>query len=244
MTVVAGGIYFALATVPVLRLALVIITTFHSKQLAALAVVLLFVVMQVIAGLTAVVIAWPLKLVMRRLGRLASPGVALAFLGVAGFVVSRRVIGEPLRGATCPRRGARRHRDRRAGGQRARARRRGRVGGAPGPSAPGPHRAGRGGGGGGGLRGLRGDLRRAPERGLHHLHPQPGHRGAGARAAVDAIDLDHDGYSALLGGGDCNDFDANIHPGARDIPGNGIDENCTGADAKVEQGSATGSSPR
>ncbi len=92
VTVLAGGIYLALATVPALRLSLQIITTFHSKQLAALAVVLLFVVMQAASGITAVVIAWPLEILVRRLGRLASPGVALAFLGIAGLVVSRRVI--------------------------------------------------------------------------------------------------------------------------------------------------------
>ncbi len=45
-----------------------------------------------------------------------------------------------------------------------------------------------------------------------------------------ATDRDHDGYSALFGGGDCNDRDRTINPGALDVPGNGIDEDCTGAD--------------
>ena len=32
-----------------------------------------------------------------------------------------------------------------------------------------------------------------------------------------ATDLDHDGYSSVLGGGDCNDFDRDVHPGAFDF---------------------------
>ncbi len=51
----------------------------------------------------------------------------------------------------------------------------------------------------------------------------------GARSLVDA---DHDGYSPILLGGDCDDHDPTINPGARDIPNNGIDENCSGGDSK------------
>ena len=56
-----------------------------------------------------------------------------------------------------------------------------------------------------------------------------------ARGLQGAVDLDRDGYSALFNGGDCNDRNARIHPGAVDIPGNHIDENCTGRDARLGQ---------
>jgi arylsulfatase A-like enzyme len=48
-----------------------------------------------------------------------------------------------------------------------------------------------------------------------------------------ATDRDHDGYSPLFGGGDCNDHDARINPQAIDIPGNGVDEDCSGSDAPI-----------
>jgi len=46
-------------------------------------------------------------------------------------------------------------------------------------------------------------------------------------------DRDHDGYSAGFGGGDCDDHDPHVNPDATDVPGNGIDEDCSGADAPV-----------
>lgn len=58
------------------------------------------------------------------------------------------------------------------------------------------------------------------------------------------LDFDGDGYSAFLGGGDCDDNNRNVHPAAKDIPGNGIDENCFGGDAQTSQlATATGTRP-
>jgi hypothetical protein len=51
------------------------------------------------------------------------------------------------------------------------------------------------------------------------------------KLARHLTDRDHDGYSALFGGGDCDDSRADVFPGAEDIPGDGIDQDCQGGDA-------------
>lgn len=61
-----------------------------------------------------------------------------------------------------------------------------------------------------------------------------------ARAFQVSLDLDGDGYSAVFNGGDCNDRDPRISPRAHDLPGNGIDENCSGRDARVEREESSG----
>jgi len=43
-------------------------------------------------------------------------------------------------------------------------------------------------------------------------------------------DVDGDGVSGLLGGGDCDAFDPEVHPGAIEIADNGRDENCIDGD--------------
>jgi arylsulfatase A-like enzyme len=45
-------------------------------------------------------------------------------------------------------------------------------------------------------------------------------------------DFDNDGYSSLLGGLDCAPFDARVGPKQFDLPGDGVDEDCTGSDAR------------
>ena len=49
--------------------------------------------------------------------------------------------------------------------------------------------------------------------------------------AYGGCDLDKDGYAATtIGGDDCRDDNAAVHPGATEVCGNGLDDNCDGSD--------------
>jgi arylsulfatase A-like enzyme len=48
-----------------------------------------------------------------------------------------------------------------------------------------------------------------------------------------AGDRDGDGYAAWPLGADCDDHDARVHPGAKETAGDGIDQNCSGGDARA-----------
>ena len=59
-----------------------------------------------------------------------------------------------------------------------------------------------------------------------------GNGGSVSACMPQGEDFDGDGFS--IAQGDCNDCDGNANPGAFDVPGNGVDEDCNGtADDEV-----------
>jgi len=48
-------------------------------------------------------------------------------------------------------------------------------------------------------------------------------------------DFDGDGHSSLFAGGDCAPWNSEIHPSARELPDNGIDDNCRAGDLQVKR---------
>ncbi len=62
---------------------------------------------------------------------------------------------------------------------------------------------------------------------LEFAHRGPAQLADGLRAWLD---VDGDGFAAVLGGLDCDDNEPTVHPLAIEVVGNGIDENCDGAD--------------
>lgn len=68
-------------------------------------------------------------------------------------------------------------------------------------------------------------------------------RSRGAALALGGLrglgDWDRDGASSLFGGGDCAPFDAARSPTARDVPGDGVDQDCRGGDALVRASEPT-----
>ncbi|MFC1890091.1 putative metal-binding motif-containing protein [Thermodesulfobacteriota bacterium] len=59
--------------------------------------------------------------------------------------------------------------------------------------------------------------------------------------ALNCFDEDDDGYRDCEG--DCNDFNAAVYPCALEVPGNGIDEDCSGSDRTLEPGQAGEAEP-
>lgn len=54
------------------------------------------------------------------------------------------------------------------------------------------------------------------------------------RFYASRADRDRDGFTAAFGGGDCDDRDPHVYPGAPDVPGDGIDADCFAGDGSPD----------
>jgi arylsulfatase A-like enzyme len=53
------------------------------------------------------------------------------------------------------------------------------------------------------------------------------------RVEARPLDRDRDGYAWLLGGGDCDDANRHVYPGAREVPMDRVDQDCDGRDLEL-----------
>lgn len=67
--------------------------------------------------------------------------------------------------------------------------------------------------------------------------------GADLVCTSDPNDLDNDGDGLTENQGDCNDGSAAVHPGATEVCGDGIDQDCSGADLVCQGGGGTVKQP-
>jgi len=237
----AGIAGFAVGVGGVVAVVAHVTRTFHSRALMVAPIALAVPGGVALAAVAGVVASWPLSALLRRAGRLASVGSVATFTALAAAVPGVHVFAS--------------HRDAvaaldpwafaLAGALLAadlavvaallvRARR-------PGPSP---------------RRGLVPSAALAAAVACTLLAVVPA-RGLGRRQAVmiaiasrsllarpavgplqRALDRDRDGHGVLFGGGDCDDRNPRIYPGAPETPGNGVDESCSGRDAPARVRSA------
>ena len=58
-------------------------------------------------------------------------------------------------------------------------------------------------------------------------------------SGLDPLDIDNDGDGVTENQGDCNDADVSIYPGASEICGDSVDQDCNGSDLSCSTASGT-----